>query len=57
MLVSYPLAFLVIRTIKETNYEDEHVVFVGDEKRADDEASNNDEKVSEPADSPPLAAA
>lgn len=25
MLVSFPLAFLVIRTIKETNYEDERV--------------------------------
>ena len=28
MLVSFPLAFLVIRTIKETNYEDEQVVYV-----------------------------
>lgn len=28
MLVSFPLAFVVIRTIKETNYEDEKVVYV-----------------------------
>ncbi|EIN11162.1 hypothetical protein PUNSTDRAFT_50256 [Punctularia strigosozonata HHB-11173 SS5] len=32
MLVSFPLAFLVIRTIKETNYEDEEVVYVDDLK-------------------------
>ncbi|EIN11170.1 hypothetical protein PUNSTDRAFT_98209 [Punctularia strigosozonata HHB-11173 SS5] len=32
MLVSFPLAFLVIRTIKETNYEDEQVVYVDDVK-------------------------
>lgn len=25
MLVSFPLAFLVIRTVKETNYNDEKV--------------------------------
>ncbi|KAI0088923.1 major facilitator superfamily domain-containing protein [Irpex rosettiformis] len=28
MLVSFPLAFLVIRTIKETNYEEEEMVYV-----------------------------
>lgn len=28
LLVSFPLAFLVIRTVKETNYEDEKVVYV-----------------------------
>lgn len=28
MLVSFPLAFLVIRTIKETNYDEEEVVYV-----------------------------
>ena len=28
MLFSFPLAFLVIRTVKETNYEDEKVVYV-----------------------------
>jgi hypothetical protein len=32
MLVSFPLAFLVIRSIKETNYEDEKVVYVDDIK-------------------------
>ncbi|KAH9830102.1 MFS general substrate transporter [Rhodofomes roseus] len=30
MLASFPLAFLVLRTIKETNYEDEQVVYVDD---------------------------
>ena len=34
MLVSFPLAFLVIRTIKETNYEDEEVDYVEDAKKA-----------------------
>ena len=38
MLVSYPLAFLVIRTIKETNYEDEVVVYVDDVKKSAAEA-------------------
>ncbi|KAI0747214.1 MFS general substrate transporter [Daedaleopsis nitida] len=33
MLVSFPLAFLVIRTIKETNYDDEKVVYVDDVKQ------------------------
>jgi len=32
MLFSFPLAFLVIRTIKETNYDDEKVVYVDDVK-------------------------
>ena len=32
MLFSFPLAFLVIRTIKETNYDDEKVVYVEDVK-------------------------
>jgi hypothetical protein len=30
MLSSFPLAFFVIRTIKETNYGDEEMVFVDD---------------------------
>ena len=30
MLASFPLAFLVIRTIKETNYQDEEMVYVAD---------------------------
>lgn len=30
ILVSFPLAFLVIRTVKETNYEDEKMVYVND---------------------------
>jgi hypothetical protein len=33
MLVSFPLAFLVIRTIKETNYEDEGVVYVDETQK------------------------
>ncbi|KAI0074220.1 MFS general substrate transporter [Panus rudis PR-1116 ss-1] len=33
MIISYPGAFLVIRTIKETNYEDEEVVYVDDVQR------------------------
>jgi len=33
MLVSYPLAFLVIRTIKETNYDTEKMVYVDDIKK------------------------
>lgn len=33
MLVSFPLAFLVIRTIKETNYEDENVVYLNEAKK------------------------
>ena len=33
LLVSFPLAYLVLRTIKETNYEDEKVVYVDDVAR------------------------
>ena len=33
LLVSFPLAYLVLRTIKETNYDDEQVVYVDDLKR------------------------
>ena len=33
MLVSYPLAYLVIRTIKETNYDTEKMVYVDDLRR------------------------
>ena len=33
MLFSFPLAFLVIRTVKETNYDQEEVVYVDDVKR------------------------
>ncbi|KAH9848983.1 MFS general substrate transporter [Lenzites betulinus] len=33
MLFSLPLAYLVIRSVKETNYEDEKVVYVDDVKR------------------------
>lgn len=32
MLVSFPLAWLVLRTVKETNYGDEEVVYVDDIK-------------------------
>ncbi|KAH8089924.1 MFS general substrate transporter [Cristinia sonorae] len=45
MLVSFPLAFLVIRTIKESNYEEEHVVFVDDTKPTNtDDTSSHVEK-------------
>lgn len=33
LLASFPLIFLVVRTIKETNYEDEKTVYVDDLKR------------------------
>ena len=33
LLVSFPLAWLVLRTVKETNYADEHMVYVDDVKR------------------------
>ncbi len=33
MLVSFPLAWLVLRTVKETNYGDEEVVYVDDAKQ------------------------
>jgi len=35
MLFSFPLAFLVIHSIKETNYDDEQVVYVDDIKNAE----------------------
>jgi hypothetical protein len=41
MLVSFPLAYIVIRTIKETNYEDEKVVFVDDLKSGAVEAGHS----------------
>ena len=43
MLVSFPLAFLVIRTIKETNYDDEKVVFVDDVKKGEMERGEVEE--------------
>jgi len=51
MLASFPLAFIVIRTIKETTYGDEEVVYVDDLKREQAEhgvgkASSSVEKVS-----------
>ena len=47
MLFSFPLAFLVLRTIKETNYEDEKVVYVDDVKKGElEEGSTSDEKAS-----------
>jgi len=39
MLVSFPCAFLVIRTIKETNYEDEKMIYVDDVNDVDVEAA------------------
>ena len=35
MLASFPLAYLVIRTIKETSYEDEQVVYVDDVQKGE----------------------
>ena len=49
MLFSFVPAFFVIRTIKETNYDDEHVVYVDDVKRHELEeggSSSADEKAS-----------
>ena len=37
LLASFPLAFVVLRTVKETNYADEGVVYVDDVKRAEAE--------------------
>ncbi|OBZ77668.1 UNC93-like protein 2 [Grifola frondosa] len=37
MLVSFPFAWLVLRTVKETNYEDEKVVYVDDIKKDEQE--------------------
>ena len=37
LLLSFPLAYIVLRTIKETNYEDEKVVYVDDVKPDDAE--------------------
>ena len=37
MLVSFPLAYLVIRTVKETNYNDEKMDYVDDVKHKDAE--------------------
>ena len=34
MLASFPFAWAVIRTVKETNYEDEQVVYVDDVQKA-----------------------
>ena len=33
ILISLPLAWIVVRTVKETNYEDEKMVYVDDVKR------------------------
>ncbi|OBZ77805.1 hypothetical protein A0H81_02732 [Grifola frondosa] len=37
MLVSFPFAWLVLRTVKETNYEDEKVVYIDDIKKDEQE--------------------
>lgn len=42
MLFSFPLAFLVLRTVKETNYEDEEVVYIADVRRAEMEEGGSD---------------
>ncbi|THG93485.1 hypothetical protein EW026_g7763 [Hermanssonia centrifuga] len=42
LLFSFPLAFLVIRSIKETNYEDEKVIYVDDIKKDEMEAAVSD---------------
>ncbi|PCH44646.1 hypothetical protein WOLCODRAFT_26919 [Wolfiporia cocos MD-104 SS10] len=36
MVASFPLAFLVLRTVKETSYDDDDVVYVDDAKRDSD---------------------
>ena len=47
MLFSFVPAFFVIRSIKETSYEDEKVVYVDDVKHHDmEEGSASDEKAS-----------
>ena len=48
MLVSFPLAFLVLRTVKETNYEDEQVIYVDDVKKGglEEGTGSADEKAS-----------
>ncbi|KIJ47918.1 hypothetical protein M422DRAFT_226229 [Sphaerobolus stellatus SS14] len=38
MLTSFPLAFLVLRTVKETNYEDEQMIYVSDLPNLEKEA-------------------
>ncbi|KAF8512978.1 MFS general substrate transporter [Gautieria morchelliformis] len=48
MLVSFPLAFLVIRSIKETNYDDEQMVFVNDLKADATEKGSTDKASMEP---------
>ncbi|KAI0327635.1 MFS general substrate transporter [Cubamyces sp. BRFM 1775] len=45
MLASFPLAYLVLRTVKETNYEDERVVYVDDVARAHAEEGAHDHHV------------
>ena len=42
LLFSFPLAFLVLRTVKETNYEDEKVVYVDDIKHEHAEQGAHD---------------
>ena len=37
MLASFPFAWAVIRTVKESNYEDEKVVYVEDLKKEEEE--------------------
>ena len=46
MLFSFIPAFFVIRSIKETNYDDEKVVYVEDIKKAELEEGSSDEKAS-----------
>ncbi|KAI0695041.1 MFS general substrate transporter [Cytidiella melzeri] len=45
MLVSFPLAFLVIRSIKETNYEDEQMVYVDEVLKREVLAGHDVERV------------
>ncbi|KAF8582948.1 MFS general substrate transporter [Ramaria rubella] len=45
MLVSFPPAFFVIRSIKETNYDDENVVYVDDLKNERIEKGQKEEEV------------
>ena len=53
MLFSFIPAIFVIRTIKETNYEDEKMVYVDDVRREElEEGSASEEKIDEKASTP-----
>ncbi|KAF8517386.1 MFS general substrate transporter [Hysterangium stoloniferum] len=45
MLVSFPFAFLVIRSIKETNYDDEKMVYINDLKNENQNEVSDEKEV------------